>query len=72
MAQLARGLIIVGLVITAGGAVLLFLARAHVPLGHLSGDYVHHGRRLTVYFPWVTMVVVSVVATVVLNLIFRR
>lgn len=72
MAQLARGLIILGLLLAAGGVVLLLLARAHVPLGHLPGDYVYHGRRTTVYFPWVTMIVVSVVATVVLNFIFRR
>lgn len=72
MACLGRMLIIVGLLAAAGGVVLLLLARAHVPLGHLPGDYVYRDRRVTVYFPWVTMIVVSVVLTLALNFLFRR
>jgi hypothetical protein len=72
MAHLARALIVIGLLLAAGGVVLLLLARAHVPLGHLPGDYVYRGKRVTVYFPWVTMIVISVVLTVVLNMLFRR
>ncbi|MGH9533993.1 MAG: DUF2905 domain-containing protein [Terriglobales bacterium] len=72
MATLGRGLVVFGLLLAAGGVVLLALARAHVPPGHWPGDFVHRGNQVTVYFPWVTMIVVSVVLTVVLNLIFRR
>ena len=68
MAQLARWLILFGVVVAAVGVVLLLADRLHVPLGHLPGDIVYRGRQTTVYFPWVTMLVISLVLTILLNL----
>lgn len=72
VAYLGRILIAAGLLAAAGGVIVLLLARAHVPLGHLPGDYVYRGRRTTVYFPWVTTIVVSAILTLALNFLFRR
>ncbi|MGH9526555.1 MAG: DUF2905 domain-containing protein [Terriglobales bacterium] len=72
MVYLGRMLIAAGLLAAAAGVILLLLARAHVPLGRLPGDYVYRGRHATVYFPWVTMIVVSAVLTLALNFLFRR
>ena len=62
---------VLGLVIAAVGALMMVLPR--MPwLGHLPGD-VHIDRPgFSVHFPLVTCLVVSVVATIVLNLFFRR
>jgi hypothetical protein len=68
---LGRLLILAGIVAIAVGVVLLFLPR--IPwLGRLPGDIVVQRERVTVYFPIVTSIVVSIVLTVLLNLFFRR
>ncbi len=60
------------------GAVLLFLAGAVVYLlghfggGFLPGDIVIRRENFTFMFPIVTMIVLSVILTLLLNLFFRR
>lgn len=52
------------------GGLLLLLSR--FGLDRLPGDLVFRRGNLTVYFPIGLMILLSIVATVVLNLIFRR
>lgn len=70
--QLARWLILAGVILATAGVLLLLLARAHLPLGRLPGDIVYRGKHGTFYFPWVTMLVLSLVLTLLLNLWCRR
>ncbi len=53
-------LIVVGLLIHFGGRFL--------PLGHLPGDIHYEGKHGSVYFPIVTCIVISIVASVLANL----
>ena len=63
-------LLIVGCTTAAIGIVLLFAPK--VPwLGHLPGDIHYQGKNTTVHFPLATCIVVSIVLTVVLNLVLR-
>ena len=58
------------LLVLVGGAMMLL---GRVPwLGHLPGDIHVERGRLSFHFPLVTCLVVSVVLSLVLNLIFRR
>ncbi len=66
-----RILIVVGLVIAAVGAVMVFGSRVPI-LGHLPGDITIKGDNVTIYLPLGTMLVVSVIASVVLSLLARR
>lgn len=71
MSDLGRVLIIFGAVVTLIGVLLVLAGR--VPwLGRLPGDVVVHRGPVTVYFPIVTSIVVSVVLTLLLNLFWRR
>lgn len=72
LAQLARVVILFGLGLVALGVVLLVFARFNVPLGRLPGDIVYRGRHSVVYIPWVTMLLVSLVLTLLFNLFTRR
>ncbi|MHB8735101.1 MAG: DUF2905 domain-containing protein [Terriglobales bacterium] len=72
MDGLARVLILLGVALLAMGGVLLLLARLHLPLGRLPGDILYRGKHTTVYFPVVTMLLLSLLLTLVLNLIARR
>ncbi len=64
-------LVVLGLVVVVAGLVVMLLSR--VPwLGRLPGD-IHIDRgNFSVHFPIVTCLVVSAVATIILNLFFRR
>jgi hypothetical protein len=64
-------LIILGLVLVVAGVVLMFVGRAHLPLGRLPGDIVYRGKNATFYFPLVTSVLVSVVLSIVLYVVGR-
>lgn len=66
-----RMLIIFGLLLVAFGLVLLLAGR--VPfLGRLPGDIVYQRGNFTIYIPLMTMLVLSLILTVLLNLLFRR
>ena len=67
MADAGRLLLVVGvLMVVVGGALMLF-GRFHVP-----GDITFRSGNVTVYFPIATSIIVSVILTVVLNLLFRQ
>jgi hypothetical protein len=70
MANAGRMLIAVGLGIAAVGAVLLLVGRFTGGKG-LPGDLSWERGGVRIYFPVATMLVVSVVLTLVLNLLAR-
>jgi len=70
--QLARVMILFGLGLVGLGVVLLVMARLNLPLGRLPGDIVYRGRHTVVYIPWVTMLLISLVLTLLFNLFSRR
>jgi len=64
-------LIILGVIIIALGLLLTFLPK--IPyLGKLPGDiYIKKGN-FTFYFPLTTSIILSILLTIILNLIFRK
>jgi Protein of unknown function (DUF2905) len=67
----ARLLIIVGVLLIGLGLLALLAERFHLPLGRLPGDIAWRGKNTTFYFPWVTCLLLSLLATLILWL-FRR
>lgn len=68
--QLGRLFIVMGAILLVAGVLMLLAPR--VPfLGRLPGDLVLGNDRFTLYIPIVTMVLLSVLLTVVINLIPR-
>jgi hypothetical protein len=67
---LAKILILFGLILTAVGVLFLFMPK--IPwLGRLPGDVIFRRGSFTVYFPWVTCLLVSILLTLFLAL-FRK
>ena len=66
----AKLLMLLAVVLFAVGGLVWLLGRGGG--GFLPGDVVVRRENLTFVFPIVTCIVVSVVLTVVLNLVFRR
>lgn len=68
---LGKFLIILGAVILALGVFLTFLPK--VPyLGKLPGDFYIKKGNFTFYFPLATSILISIILTIILNLLFRK
>ena len=67
---LGRGLIYLGLGVVAIGGLVLLLGRV-LDLGNLPGDFAYRGERVRVYVPLGTMIVLSIVFTLLLNVVLR-
>lgn len=70
MKSMAIMLILAGVVLVVAG--LLFLLAGKLPwLGHLPGDINYRGKNTTFSFPLATCVIVSIILTVMLNIVVR-
>jgi len=67
---LGRGLVYLGLGLLLLGGLVIILGRV-IDLGKLPGDLVYEGENVRVYVPIATMIVLSVVLTLLLNLALR-
>jgi hypothetical protein len=68
--ELGRILLIIGIVLVVIGGLAVLGVR--LPFGRLPGDIAIEGERGGFYFPVVTMIIVSIVLTVLLNIFLRR
>jgi len=67
MADVGRVVLVFGvLLVVIGGALMLF-GRFHLP-----GDFTLRSGNTTVYIPVATSILLSILLTVVLNLVFRQ
>lgn len=71
MENLARILVILGLVMIVAGGLVYLAARLNLPLGHLPGDIRIESGNITCLFPLATMILLSILLTVGLNLVIR-
>ena len=69
--NIARIFVYVGLALAGLGLLIGVLARLGVPLFQLPGDIKIQGQAVTCFIPLATMIVLSVVLTVVVNLVLR-
>jgi hypothetical protein len=70
LATIGRLLITFGIVVLVVGILLVIVGR--VPfLGRLPGDVVFHRNGFTLFLPIATMILVSIILTVLLNIFFR-
>jgi Protein of unknown function (DUF2905) len=68
--EVGRILLIVGVVLVVVGGLAVLGVR--LPFGRLPGDIAIEGERGGIYIPIATMIVISVVLTIVVNLFLRR
>ncbi|RQD70601.1 MAG: DUF2905 domain-containing protein [Tindallia sp. MSAO_Bac2] len=70
MEQMARTMIIIGLLVAVAG--FIFLIAGRIGLGRLPGDFMFRRGNATFYFPLATSIIVSLLLTLLLNLLFRK
>ncbi|MEX0822604.1 MAG: DUF2905 domain-containing protein [Rhodothermales bacterium] len=72
MSDIGRLLILAGAGLVIVGGILLLLDRLPgLPLGNLPGDFAWERGDVKIYFPLATMIVVSILLTLVANVILR-
>ena len=71
MESIARYLMLGGVVLFLIGGGVYLAAKFGLPLGRLPGDIRIEGENGSFYFPLTTSILVSVVLTIVLNVIVR-
>jgi hypothetical protein len=62
---------ITGIVIFLAGALTWLISKTGLPFGRLPGDVTWEGKNVKVYAPFATMIVVSLILTIILNVISR-
>lgn len=71
MENIARYLVIGGVILILIGGGIYLAAKFGIPLGRLPGDIRIEGENGSFYFPITSSILVSVVLTIVLNVIIR-
>ena len=72
METFARYTIIAGVILVIIGALIYGAARLNLPLGRLPGDFIFSGANATIYLPCATSILLSILLTVILNLVLRH
>lgn len=68
--DLGRILLVIGVILVIIGTLAMLGLR--LPFGRLPGDIAIEGERGGIYIPIATMIIVSVVLTILVNLFLRR
>jgi len=71
METFARYVMIGGIILFLIGAGIYLAAKFGIPLGRLPGDIRMEGENGSFYFPVTTSILISVILTIVLNVISR-
>ena len=71
MNQLGKTLIYFGLLLIAAGIVLMLAGKFAIPFGKLPGDISYHGKKITVFAPFGTMLIVSIVISLIMHIFSR-
>jgi hypothetical protein len=74
MNELGKTLLGLGIFIALIGAMLMVASRIGLPLGRLPGDIAYRGKKVSVFLPLGTSILLSVVVSVILYVLsrFRR
>lgn len=71
MNSAAKLLMILGALLFISGAALYLLSKTGVPFGKLPGDISYEGRNFKVFVPITSMIIVSLLLTLLINIISR-
>ena len=71
MENIARYLVIGGIILILLGGGMYLAAKFGLPLGRLPGDIRIEGENGSFYFPITTLILISIILTIVLNVIVR-
>jgi len=69
---MGKTLLIIGLLIALFGLLLMLAPGLFGWFGHLPGDIRREGEHGSLFIPVTSMIVISIILTIIINLFFRR
>jgi len=69
--SLGKLIVIMGAVLILAGGLIWLLGRSGLPFGQLPGDLQIRREGMSCYVPIVSMIVVSILLTIILNIVIR-
>ncbi|ADO46006.1 conserved hypothetical protein [Hydrogenobacter thermophilus TK-6] len=72
MEQMGKYIALTGVVLLVVGLLMMFAQKLPLGLGRLPGDIVIKKDNFTFYFPLATSILLSIILTLILNLLFRK
>ncbi len=72
MEQMGKYIALTGVVLVVIGLLMMFAQKLPLGLGKLPGDIVIKRDNFTFYFPLATSILLSIILTLILNLLFRK
>lgn len=69
--QTGKYIILAGLLVVCVGVVIYFFGNAFRWMGRLPGDIRMEGKNARFYFPITTMIIISIILTIIVNLVRR-
>lgn len=71
MSGIGKMLLMLGVFLVLAGAAFMLADKIGIPFGKLPGDITYHRKNVTVFFPLGTMLVISLMVSLILNLYSR-
>jgi hypothetical protein len=71
MQSVIRAFIIGGILLLCVGGLLYLLGKLNLSIGHLPGDIYIKGKQGSFYFPITTCILISVILTILFNVVLR-
>jgi len=72
LTTVSKYLIYSGVFMLMAGSILYFLSKLGIGLGRLPGDIMIQRENVSFYFPLATSIIISIVLTLILNIVVRR
>lgn len=72
MEQMGKYIALTGVVLLVIGLLMMLAQKLPLGLGRLPGDIVIKRDNFTFYFPLATSILLSIILTLILNLLFRK
>ena len=72
MEQIGKFIVLTGVVLVVIGLLMMLAQKLPLGLGRLPGDIVIKRDNFTFYFPLATSILLSIILTLILNLLFRK
>jgi hypothetical protein len=68
---IAKLFLVAGVLLLSLGLLLLLFEKCSIPFGKLPGDFVFRRKNITIAFPFMTMLIISLLLTVGINIFWR-
>lgn len=71
MQNLGKTILMMGLALVAVGLALTLAGKLNLPFGKLPGDITYQKRNVTIFAPFGSMILISLIVSIILNIFSR-